>query len=253
MLDDRLHPRANEFAKAASVYEGARPDFPVAAIDWLCAQLQITSETRVLDLAAGTGRMTQPLYARTRSIVAVDPVPQMREVLHAALPEVEVLDGTAEAIPLPDASVGAVVVAQAFHWFDPKPAVAEIARVLEPGGRLGLVWHSPDRSDPLQQSFRTIVEQGRNEAPIHLWDGGARYIDAGGPLRFMARETIPDVHVYDADRLVALALSISHFAALSPDEQIVGEREIRALVGASGSVQLRFAVELVAYAATTSH
>ncbi len=253
MLDDRLHPRANEFAKAASVYEGARPEFPAAAIDWLCEHLQITSETRVLDLAAGTGRMTQPLYARTRSVIAVDPVPQMRAVLQAALPEVEALDGTAEAIPLPDSSVGAVVVAQAFHWFDPKPAVAEIARVLEPGGRLGLVWHSPDRSDPLQQEFRAIVEQGRKEAPIHLWDGGARYIEDGGPLRFLSRETIPDEHVYDADRLVALALSISHFAALSPSEQAVGEREIRALVGASGSVRLRYAVELVAYAATTSH
>jgi SAM-dependent methyltransferase len=253
MLDDRLHPRANEFAKAASVYEGARPEFPVAAIDWLCEQLQITSGTRVLDLAAGTGRMTQPLYARTRSIVAVDPVPQMREVLHAALPEIEVLDGTAEAIPLPDGSVGAVVVAQAFHWFDPKPAVAEIARVLEPGGRLGLVWHSPDRSDSLQQAFRTIVEQGRRGAPIHASGGGTRYIEPSGPLRCIARESMRDVHVYDADRLVALALSTSHFAALLPDQQAVGEGEIRALVGASGTVELPYVVELVAYAATTSH
>jgi ubiquinone/menaquinone biosynthesis C-methylase UbiE len=245
--DARLHPRAQEFSKAASVYEGARPAFPVAAVDWLCEQLRITGSTRVLDLAAGTGRLTAPLFERTRQIVAVEPVPEMRAVLEAALPEIEVLDGTAEAIPLPAASVGAVVVAQAFHWFEPGAALAEIARVLEPGGRLGLVWHSPDRSDPLQQRFRAIVEQNRKGAPIHLAHDASHYVGADAPFVQIAAENISDVHRYDADRLVALARSTSHFAALDEARQQAGAEQIRALVGSSGSVELRYVVELSAF------
>jgi SAM-dependent methyltransferase len=249
VADGRLHPRAREFAKAASVYEGARPAFPVAAVDWLCDELAITGETRVLDLAAGTGRLTQPLVARTRRIVAVEPVAEMRAVLARALPEIEVLDGTAEQIPLPDASVGAVVVAQAFHWFDPEPALREIARVLEPGGRLGLVWHSPDRSDPLQQRLRAIIEQNRQGAPIHLLHDATQYVREDAPMRLVASAELRDLPVYDADRLVALALSTSHFAALDPAQQATGADEIRALVGPSGSVELPYTVELSAFAA----
>jgi ubiquinone/menaquinone biosynthesis C-methylase UbiE len=245
--DDRLHPRAQEFSKAASVYEGARPEFPAAAIDWLCDALQITSTTRVLDLAAGTGRSTVPLYARTRAIVAVEPVPEMRAVLQAALPQIDVLDGTAEQIPLPDASVGAVVVAQAFHWFDAKLALAEIARVLEPQGRLGLVWHSPDRADPLQRAFRAIVEQNRQGAPIHLAHDASHYVADDAPLTRIASHEIRDVHQYDADRLVALALSTSHFAALDEERQALGEQQIRALVGPSGVVELPYVIELSAF------
>jgi ubiquinone/menaquinone biosynthesis C-methylase UbiE len=257
--DERLHPRAQEFSKAASVYEGARPAFPVAAIEWLCRELRITGTTRVLDLGAGTGRLTVPLHERTRAIVAVEPVPEMRAVLQAALPEIEVLDGTAEQIPLADASVGAVVVAQAFHWFDAKPALAEIARVLEPEGRLGLVWHSPDRSDPLQRAYRAIVEQNRQGAPLHLVHDASHYVGEDAPLARIAAEDIRDVHEYDADRLVALARSTSHFAALDEAQQAVGERAIRALAGSSGTVELPYVVELSAFArterqaATTSH
>ena len=130
----------------------------------------------------------------------------MRAVLRGVLPGIEVLDGTAEQIPLPDASVDAVVVAQAFHWFDAPPALAEISRVLRPEGRLGLAWHSPDRSDPLQQAFRAIVEQNRQGAPIHLAHGADRYVGPGAPLVKIAETEIRDVHVYDAARLVALAL-----------------------------------------------
>jgi rod shape-determining protein MreD len=109
VADDRLHPRAQAFATAASGYERARPAFPAAAVDWLCEHLEIGPATRVLDLAAGTGRLTRPLFERTRQIVAVEPMPEMRDVLGATLPEIEVLDGTAEQIPLADASVGAAL------------------------------------------------------------------------------------------------------------------------------------------------
>jgi SAM-dependent methyltransferase len=147
------------------------------------------------------------------------------------------------------------VVAQAFHWFDPVPALEEISRVLEPDGRLGLVWHSPDRSDPLQRAFRAIVEQNRQGAPIYVAHDAERYVGEDAPLTRIAASEIPDVHVYDADRLVALARSTSHFAALDEARQAVGEQQIRALVGRSGTVELAYTVELSAFrqAATTSH
>jgi ubiquinone/menaquinone biosynthesis C-methylase UbiE len=251
--DERLHPRAQAFATAASVYERARPGFPDAAVDWLCDHLEISSTTRVLDLAAGTGRLTRPLRERTSQIVAVEPMPQMRDVLHAALPDVEVLDGTAEQIPLPTGSVGAVVVAQAFHWFDPEPAIAEIARVLEPGGKLGLVWHTPDPSDLLHRAFRAIVERHRDGGPLHVAGDGARYFENQERFREIAALDLREAYDVDADGLVALAESTSHVAALSGAERERALDETRALVEASGRVRLFYVVELSAYAATTSH
>ena len=103
---------------------------------------------RVLDLAAGTGKMTRLLAPSGVDLVAVEPVAGMRAAFEEAVPGVEILDGTAEAIPLPDASVDAVVVAQAFHWFDADKALAEIDRVLRPGGGVALVWNRRDESVP---------------------------------------------------------------------------------------------------------
>jgi ubiquinone/menaquinone biosynthesis C-methylase UbiE len=98
----------------------------------------------VCDLAAGTGKLTRLLAATGADVVAVEPVPGMREQLAATAPEVELLDGTAEAIPLPDGSVDALTVAQAFHWFDPAVALAEIRRVLRPGGALAILFNKRD-------------------------------------------------------------------------------------------------------------
>ena len=98
----------------------------------------------MLDLGAGTGKLTTRLVERGLDVVAVDPIPEMLELLSNSLPDTPALLGTAEEIPLPDDSVDAVLVAQAWHWFDPERAVKEVARVLRPGGRLGLVWNTRD-------------------------------------------------------------------------------------------------------------
>jgi SAM-dependent methyltransferase len=98
----------------------------------------------VLDLGAGTGKLTTRLVERGLDVVAVDPIPDMLELLSASLPETRALLGTAEEIPLEDNSVDAVLVAQAWHWVDPARAIPEVARVLRPGGRLGLVWNTRD-------------------------------------------------------------------------------------------------------------
>jgi SAM-dependent methyltransferase len=132
--------RSLSFGEEAAAYERGRPSYPPETIDWL---LQ-TGARDVLDLGAGTGKLTIRLVERGLTVVAVDPIPEMLEVLSGSLPDTPALLGTAEEIPLPDNSVDSVLVAQAWHWFDPVRALAEVARVLRPGGRLGLVWNTRD-------------------------------------------------------------------------------------------------------------
>ena len=132
--------RSRSFGSAAAAYERGRPSYPPEAIDWLLPN----GARDVLDLGAGTGKLTTRLVERGLDVVAVDPIPDMLEVLRASLPETVALLGTAEEIPLQDNSVDAVLVAQAWHWVDPARAIPEVARVLRPGGRLGLVWNTRD-------------------------------------------------------------------------------------------------------------
>lgn len=128
------------FGEQAAAYERGRPSYPPEAIDWLLPR----GAHAVLDLGAGTGKLTTRLVERGLDVIAVDPIPEMLEVLTQSLPETPALLGTAEEIPLADDSVDAVLVAQAWHWFDPERAVKEVGRVLRPGGRLGLVWNTRD-------------------------------------------------------------------------------------------------------------
>ena len=132
--------RSLSFGSEAAAYERGRPSYPPEAIDWLLPD----GARDVLDLGAGTGKLTTRLVERGLDVVAVDPIAEMLELLRGALPATPALLGTAEQIPLRDNSVDAVLVAQAWHWFDPKRAIAEVARVLRPGGRLGLVWNTRD-------------------------------------------------------------------------------------------------------------
>jgi len=135
--------RSLSFGAEAAAYERGRPSYPPEAIDWLLP-VSGSDVLEVLDLGAGTGKLTTRLVERGLDVVAVDPIPEMLELLSSSLPDTPAMLGTAEEIPLPDDSVDAVLVAQAWHWFDPERAVKEVARVLRPGGRLGLVWNNRD-------------------------------------------------------------------------------------------------------------
>jgi SAM-dependent methyltransferase len=150
---ERRKVQAASFGAAADVYERARPSYPAAAIDWLLPP----SARRVLDLGAGTGKLTRGLADRGLDVVAVEPSAGMRDELAQVLPDITLLAGTAEEIPLPARAVGAVLVAQAWHWVDPVRAVPEVARVLAPGGQLGLVWNMRDeRVDWVSELTRII-------------------------------------------------------------------------------------------------
>jgi SAM-dependent methyltransferase len=155
------HDRSLSFGSAAAAYERGRPSYPPEAIDWLLPP----GARQVLDLGAGTGKLTTRLVERGLEVVAVDPITDMLELLRASLPETRALLGTAEDIPLEDNSVDAVLVAQAWHWVDPERAIPEVARVLRPGGRLGLVWNTRDERLGWMRELGQIIgsdgDQGR--------------------------------------------------------------------------------------------
>lgn len=148
---------ARGFEAGSTAYERARPGYPDEALAVLVSELRVGPGVQVCDLAAGTGKLTRRLVESGADVVAVEPVDGMRRQLAAAVPGIEVVTGTAEAIPRPDASIDVVTVAQAFHWFDAPAALAEIARVLRPGGGLALLWNERDESSPwVAEMSRTI-------------------------------------------------------------------------------------------------
>lgn len=161
-----LHPTAEAgFSAAAEVYERARPGYPDEAVAWVAERLGIGPDRDVLDLAAGTGKLTRQLVPLGARVVAVEPIGAMRAQLERAVPGVAALAGTAEAIPLPDASVDAVTCAQAFHWFRAEEAVREIRRVLRPGGGLALLWNGRDLDDPRHAHLDELLAPHRREFP----------------------------------------------------------------------------------------
>jgi ubiquinone/menaquinone biosynthesis C-methylase UbiE len=216
-----IHPDAAQgFSAGADAYDRGRPSYPVAAVEHVAEELGIGPGRRVLDLGAGTGKFTELLAPTGAELVAVEPVAEMRAKLVAALPAVTALDGTGESIPVPDDTVDAVVVAQAFHWFDPAAALAEIARVLHPAGGLALVWNARDESVSWVAEFTRVInwhafQQGHYRAQ----DWAA--VVAGSSNRFtpVAHATFPYEQRLDRAGFVDRVASISYIASMPPDER----------------------------------
>ena len=158
----------------------------------------------------------------------------MREVLSSVVPAAEVLEGTAEQLPLPDASTDAVTVAQAFHWFRGQEALAEIHRVLRPGGRLGLIWNRRHLDQPVQAELARVMESHRGATPSQdsgAWMTAFRETRSFGPL---AQEDFPMEQVVDREQLVARVLSVSFMAALPPDQQAAVAAEVAEIANRYG-------------------
>lgn len=159
-MPSQIKDAAQGFDHNAGAYEAARPSYPAEAVAHIVGHGRIGPGARVLDLAAGTGKLTRLLVPTGAEVVAVEPVAAMRDQLHRLLPEVEVHDGVAEALPLGDGTVDAVTVAQGFHWFDAPVALAEMRRVLRPGGHLFLVWNIRDRGVDWVREFGDLLVDG---------------------------------------------------------------------------------------------
>jgi len=216
--DPRLMGPASAFGPAAGDYEAARPSYPAEAVELLERELGVGPGARVCDLAAGTGKLTRLLAATGADVVAVEPVPGMREQLLATTPGVEVHDGTAEAIPLPDGSVDVVTVAQAFHWFRFEEALAEIARVLRPGGALAILFNQRDERHDWVRAWNDAIEWHTRRISYYQRTDWTEVLTGGGFVDIAHAEVEWDQPMTRA--LVAARIrSVSYIAEEPPEVQ----------------------------------
>lgn len=244
-----IHPEARRgFQTGALAYERGRPGYPAGAIEWLRAALDLRPGRTIVDVGAGTGKLTRELVPSGACVVAVEPVPGMRDVLERAVPGARVLDGTAEALPVADQAVDAITVAQAFHWFDVPRTLAEFHRVLRPGGRFAVIWNSRLREQPLHQAIHEITEPYRGASPSHYDSGWRESISADGRFAAAGEMQVPFEQQFDADGLVDRVGSISFIAALPDDERGQVLARVRALALDSGRpLSLGYTTEAYVY------
>lgn len=233
---------AGGFGAGAAAYERGRPSYPSDLVDVLVARLGIGPGREVLDLAAGTGKLTRQLVPTGAHVRAVEPVAAMRAQLEATCPGVEVHDATAEQLPFEAGSLDAVVVGQAFHWFDPAAALAEVGRVLRPGGAsgLGLAFYERDVREPWVAELSRIIrwdERERWRVPYTVEvDWGAVIAEHGPAFEAAERYDTTLRQPMDPDTLVARVLSTSYLAVLPDVEQQRIADRVRALVEPLGSM-----------------
>lgn len=223
----------SSFGAAASAYAEYRPSYSLDAVRWVLEPVWSARPPRVVDLGAGTGKLTESLTGLGTEVTAVEPDPGMLAELHRQFPGVQAIGGSAEEIPVPDASVDAVVAGQAMHWFDMPRAVPEIARVLRPGGVMAGLWNVDDDDLPWVAEF-TAMSKRPNTVTRRRWREGqarARYddIEAAGPGLFGPPEDreFPNGQRYTIDSLLGTIATHSNFLVLDEAERAAKISQVR--------------------------
>ena len=238
------------FGNTAREYELGRPEWPDELIDRVVGELELGPDATVLDLAAGTGKLTRALVPRFSHVIAVEPDDAMREVLEEVVPGAEALAGHAEAIPLEADSVDAVFTAEAFHWFAGPHTVAEIARVLRPGGGLAIFWNvdfgeaEPAMGDDVEAALDEAFARGGAPGLPKVLSGAWREpleASAFGPLH--EAEVEREIR-RDRDGWLANMLSVSSIAAQSEADREQLAARLRELIP---DVEYRWSIRTVAY------
>ena len=228
-----VHPTATAFGLVAEEYERGRPGYPREAVDWLVAAAGLDRRSLVVDVAAGTGKLTRMLVPLVGRVVAVEPSAGMRAALEAAVPDAEAVDGTAAGLPLRDGAAQAVTVAQAFHWFAGDEALAEFQRVVGPGGRLAIVYNRRDLEQPLQRRLEEIVSRHRGDRVPSVRSGRWREVmDETARFRPVGEASYPNPVEMTAGTLVDRVASTSIIASLPDDVRTAALAEVQALAQA---------------------
>ncbi len=242
-MSDVHHAAARGFDLQADAYDRGRPGYPAEAIAFVIETLRIGPGATIVDLAAGTGKLTRELVPTGAELIAIEPVAGMREVLSRSLPDVLVTDGTAESLPLDDASVDGVVVAQAFHWFDGPRALAELARVLRPAA--GSRWCSTSETNatrcrqPSNASGSPTEATPRRIAPAPgSGPSNPRTVHSAGPPAFRNDQRV------SADQLVDRVVSVSFIATLDEAQRAAVEAEVRTLLADEAEVVLPYRTDV---------
>jgi SAM-dependent methyltransferase len=222
------------FETGSDVYERARPGYPSEAVDHLAATVGLAPGRLVLDVAAGTGKLTRQLRPYGAACIALEPSPSMRDVFARAVPGVPVVGATAEKLPVASASADVVVVAQAFHWFDAPVALAEVARVLRPGGWLALIWNERDETDPMVDELVRISKWDQS-APYPVGMDFGAVVDRCGGFGPVRRTKFPFVQSLELATFVDQVASRSYIQVLpEPEREDLLER-----VESFGAAQLQ--------------
>lgn len=244
-----IHQAASTgFGRSADAYLRGRPQYPGEAIDWLWKALVLAPGALVVDVGAGTGKLTLELIERGAAVVAVEPVDAMRERLVDAIPAATVLPDSAESMPVDAASADAVVAAQAFHWFATDAALREFHRVLRHGARLGLIWNRRRLDDPLQAAISRLLEPHRGDAPRHASGAWRRPLDRSSLFESVAEHEVDFCQELDREGLIDRVGSTSFVAALRDDlrGELLGK--VGELVEPGGRVRLPYVCESFVYA-----
>ena len=237
-MSDRA-TRSRSFETVAAEYERHRPEYPEEALCWAADRLGLEAGARVLDVGAGTGKLTRGLVALGFEAVAVEPGAPMLAQLRDAVPEAEAYEASAESIPLPDSSVDAGFAGQAFHWFDPERALPELHRVLRSGGGLALLWNWWDERDPLQAELGEVVGYAGHqpyrddELPAAPW------------FREVGRTVVESVWESSPDAFVGYLSTTSAFLTAEPEEREEALRAVREIASRYGE---RFPLPKLTYA-----
>lgn len=226
-MSDRA-ARSRSFESVAADYERHRPEYPEEALRWAVGQLGLESGARVLDIGAGTGKLTRGLVALGLDVVAVEPGVPMLGQLRAAVPAVAALEGRAESIPLPEESVDAAFAGQAYHWFDRERAVPELHRVVSAGGGLALLWNWWDEHDPLQRELGSAVGYAGHRPFVEEELPGAPW------FRELGRTAVESAEDSGPEAVVSHLATTSMFLTMEADERKRRLAEVRAIASRYG-------------------
>lgn len=221
-----MDPRSAVFGHVAEAYERGRPGYPVELAELVGARPGV----EVLDLAAGTGKLTRLLVAAGATVTAVEPLDELRALIGDGA---TALAGTAEAIPLPDASVDVVTVAEAWHWFAGPRAAGELARVLRPGGTVALVWQTPDPDDTpawLRGMAEIVMRHHDDHPAFGPGEQGRPALEAHPAFEPLERHRLRHVAETDRDGVLAGVTSVSSIAAMGPEERAAVLDEVAAIL-----------------------